>query len=660
MMNRAASLLRLACLALCATCFTPSAHAATLNVPAQYATIQAAVDAANAGDTVLVADGTYSGAGNYDIDFGGKDLIVQSASGNPDNCIIDCQQLGCAFTLHSGETKNSNIAGFTITNGVGYNGDGGGVYISSDSPTIDNCVFTGNVAIGDLGSGGGLSGGAATNCVFIYNRATIGGGMSGGTATNCVFTGNSAFNLAYVPGYTGLGGGMSGGTAINCVFTYNAAIGRSSKGSGMYEGTAINCVFTNNRSNGFYTVGGGMYGGAAINCVFTRNAATGGGGMCAGTATNCVFTGNSANNAGSGSGGGMCDGAATNCLFTNNKANSGGGMSGGTATNCAFTGNKASFPDGSGGGMYLGAATNCAFTGNSATNGGGTFNTNLYFCAIYNNTAQISGGGGIYTYNGFTLTNCIVWGNTAGGSVSNVDFASNGVTVLATYCDIQGGYAGKGNINADPLFVNAATGNLHLKAGSPCINVGTATVPTSPYTTFFFPTADLDGGNRIVDSAPDMGAYETGNPGVSGSIAFEGIAANAPAQIVTFQFRPVSGGATINQTYFKTSDGAFYLYGVPDGSYNLWIKSPTYLAMVVPMTVIGGVASVTATLEPGDCNNDNFCDATDFGIFVSAYNSDNSIPGTGYDPRADLNGDGFVDPTDFGLFVGSYNTQGAP
>jgi len=79
------------------------------------------------------------------------------------------------------------------------------------------------------------------------------------------------------------------------------------------------------------------------------------------------------------------------------------------------------------------------------------------------------------------------------------------VIVVVRGTDIQGGYAGVGNINADPLFVNAAAGDLQLEPGSPCINAGSnAAVPAGV-------TTDLAGNPRILGGTVDIGAYECVN-----------------------------------------------------------------------------------------------------------------------------------------------------
>jgi len=64
-----------------------SAKAETIYVPQNYPTIQAGIDAAVDGDTVLIADGIYTGAGNKNISVQGKAIVVKSANG-PANCII--------------------------------------------------------------------------------------------------------------------------------------------------------------------------------------------------------------------------------------------------------------------------------------------------------------------------------------------------------------------------------------------------------------------------------------------------------------------------------------------------------------------------------------------------------------------------------------------
>jgi hypothetical protein len=110
---------------------------------------------------------------------------------------------------------------------------------------------------------------------------------------------------------------------------------------------------------------------------------------------------------------------------------------------------------------------------------------------MMNVTIAGNGNGGIYlTGGGVRVTNSILWGS--GG----LDYYCSGDCTVA-YSDIQGGWTGTGNIDADPLFVDAAGGDYHLKTASPCRNKGT---PIGA------PTHDIEGTPR--DAVPDMGAYE--------------------------------------------------------------------------------------------------------------------------------------------------------
>jgi hypothetical protein len=91
--------------------------AAVLHVPSQFQTIQEAVDAALDNDTVLIADGTYSGQFNHNIPFDGKPITVTSEHGSQ-TCIVDCGLDGRGFGFISGETQSSVLKGITIRNGL--------------------------------------------------------------------------------------------------------------------------------------------------------------------------------------------------------------------------------------------------------------------------------------------------------------------------------------------------------------------------------------------------------------------------------------------------------------------------------------------------------------------------------------------------------------
>lgn len=217
-----------------------TANAATLRVPEDFATIQAAVDASEAGDSVVVGPGTYRGPGNRSIHFPGHELVVTSAAG-AEETTLDVQgsasNPGRGFLLDQGEGPETILDGFTIVNGwmsteenrpgAAFSGDGehapsgsafseaaekhdlsgGGFKVNLGSPTIRNLVikqchseYTGggasieaaasprvsNVVIQDCSAGiqgGGMSvetGSVAEieNCVITGNRAPYGGGLA--------------------------------------------------------------------------------------------------------------------------------------------------------------------------------------------------------------------------------------------------------------------------------------------------------------------------------------------------------------------------------------------------------------------------------------------------------------------------------------------------
>ena len=125
----------------------------TIYVPGEYPTIQEGIDATVDGDTVLVADGTYTRDGNKNLDYNGKAITVKSENG-ADETIIDCEGDGRGFYFHSEEGLDSILEGFTIQNGSAE--EGGGIYCNSSSPTITNCTIERNTASGFLGDGGGI------------------------------------------------------------------------------------------------------------------------------------------------------------------------------------------------------------------------------------------------------------------------------------------------------------------------------------------------------------------------------------------------------------------------------------------------------------------------------------------------------------------------
>ncbi|MHC4072136.1 MAG: choice-of-anchor Q domain-containing protein [Planctomycetota bacterium] len=246
-------------------------RATTLNVPADYLTIQTAVDHADDGDEIVVADGIYTGTGNRDIDFLGKAITVCSENG-PENCIIDCQgSIGNehrGFFFHSGETSSAVLDGFTIKNGYKY--PGAGIYCSGSDPIIKNCKITENTAEWLNGVGGGCyfsnSFAEIINCQITYNSAigTIpdngwGGGIGIETNSNIKIANSKIMNnyATFVSG--GVGAISSVLSVVNSVISNNL----SKWGAGLYfqdsSPSIMNSTITENSAEfsggGFYCFG---------------------------------------------------------------------------------------------------------------------------------------------------------------------------------------------------------------------------------------------------------------------------------------------------------------------------------------------------------------------------------------------------------------------
>ncbi len=213
--------------------------AATINVPADYTTIQAAVDAASGGDVILVAPGTYTDTQDgHVVDMKAKAITLRSTDGAAVT-IIDGQNARRGIACYQGETNATVIDGFTITNGdaveYDYNGDGdidwweedrgGGIYCYSSNSTITDCTISGNTA--DYGGGIHCYNGSSptiTGCTISDNSATSNGGgircyQSSPTITDCTITDNTAT--------TSGGGGIycesSNPTITDCTISDNTA-----------------------------------------------------------------------------------------------------------------------------------------------------------------------------------------------------------------------------------------------------------------------------------------------------------------------------------------------------------------------------------------------------------------------------------------------------
>jgi parallel beta-helix repeat protein/YD repeat-containing protein len=204
---------------------SPSAISAaiTIHVPADQPTIQAAINAANSGDTVLVADGTYK----ENINFNGKAITVTSVHG-ASKTSIDGGGVNTVVLFVTNETATSVLNGFTITNGsAGFQapnfGEGGGISVSGSSPTITNNVIRANTACNGAGIGVGFGGPLIQKNVISNN---VQGGCSGGIGGGGISVRGASSNTRIIGNVIASNSMPSGGGGIS-LFAAGAPIIRN-------------------------------------------------------------------------------------------------------------------------------------------------------------------------------------------------------------------------------------------------------------------------------------------------------------------------------------------------------------------------------------------------------------------------------------------------
>ncbi|MFC1572985.1 hypothetical protein ACFL6M_05230 [Candidatus Eisenbacteria bacterium] len=351
--------------------------------------IQAALDSAHHGTIVELTDGVFDDDGNRDLDFLGKAITIRSQSGNPENCVIDCQGSAAdphrGFDFHSGEGPGAVLRDITIKNGHlpdDHRGPSGGAILVrlGSSPTIDNCFVVNNTA----------KNGGAVHCKDGSSPSFV----------SCTFAGNT----------TSVWGG--------------GAVVSASGSSPVFEF----CAFHDNTAP--LDAGGAAYcsdssSSAFRGCTFSCNSASRGGAIYCRNSVEPVYV-----------------------------------------DQCTFYGNSASI---SGSGIACGPSGQ-ASVGNSIVSFGTT--SEAIGCDVGGNA---------------TLTCCDIYGNAEGDWVG---------------C-IASQFGSTGNISLDPIYCDAASGDLTLRADSPCASN---------------PPCDLIGAWPVACDAPEVWYVPTTCPTIQAGI----------------------------------------------------------------------------------------------------------------------------------------------
>jgi hypothetical protein len=533
-------------------------------VPLDFPTIQAAIDASQNGDSIIVAPGEYHERLNFNAHnvLLASQYIISGDTSIISQTIIDGDSLGAAVTFENGENDPAAIIGFTITRGAAI--EGAGIKCTNgSSPRIEANKITENYA--DI-NGAGIycidnSNPQIKSNLFSENIASSGEYGFGGGAVSCrycspLISGNEIFgNIA------GSGGGILCDNSNAEILNNNIHNNTLGSEYAYNMGGAIACfnssqaIIRNNNISNNVSPGFGYGGGISLN-------------HSEGLVDGNVIEGNSAD-----IGGGIkiSEGSMTvisNNIIRDNYASGGGGidclLSFPTIIKNRITDNSSTGPAGiqlyHGGGLIvnniIARNENIEFYGAAGLDIGGHINV-----AIFNNTIYGNVGGSYGGFKGFSyqdssyIINNIIWGN-----VPNQFTISVPSLLEVKHNDIQGGYEGEGNIDLDPLFRDTTNSDFHLQSiacgdpnDSPLIDLGDPGISDDL----------LDCIHGLGTNLSDMGAYGGGFNYVAGDANGNGAANGID---VVYMVNYLKFGTNPPRAYYCPHTG--YVYAGADANGN--------------------------------------------------------------------------------------------